>query len=83
MNETVLAGIGQILLVVVALTACHVPLGDYLARVFTSERHLRIERVIYRVCGIDPIAEQSWRGYLRGLLAFSALSVLCLSLIHI
>lgn len=78
MNETVLAGIGQILLVVVALTACHVPLGDYLARVFTSERHLRIERVIYRVCGIDPIAEQSWRGYLRGLLAFSALSVLCL-----
>ena len=78
MNETFIAGIGQIVLVVAALALCHVPLGNYLATTFTSPKHLRIERAVYRLCGVDPDAEQSWRGYLRGLLAFSALSVLSL-----
>ncbi|CAG7844334.1 Potassium-transporting ATPase potassium-binding subunit [Pseudoclavibacter triregionum] len=78
MIDPVLAGILQILLVLAALAACHVPLGDYMARTFSSERHLAPERAIYRVCGIDPDAEQGWRGYLRALLAFSLCSVLLL-----
>ncbi|HVU18414.1 MAG TPA: potassium-transporting ATPase subunit KdpA [Candidatus Didemnitutus sp.] len=30
-----------------------------------------IERVTYRLCGIDPSREQTWRGYAGSLLAFS------------
>ena len=39
-----LAGILQIVLLVAALAACYKPLGDYIARVFTSDKHLRVER---------------------------------------
>ncbi len=38
----------------------------------------RIERPIYRLCGIDPTREQRWTTYAQSLLAFSAVSVLVL-----
>ncbi|MDR2256904.1 MAG: potassium-transporting ATPase subunit KdpA [Arthrobacter sp.] len=63
-------------LVVVLLAAVHVPLGDYMARLYTSPQHLRVERWLYRATGVNPDAEQSWRRYLGGLLAFSALGLL-------
>lgn len=65
-------------LLVVLLAAAHVPLGEYLARVFTDPRHLRVERLVYRAAGVDPDADQRWSVYLRSLLAFSAVSVLVL-----
>jgi potassium-transporting ATPase potassium-binding subunit len=77
-----LAGFLQILLLVAALAACYKPLGDYIARIFTSEKHLRAERGIYRVMGIDPSADQRWGTYARSMLAFSAVSVLLLYLIE-
>jgi potassium-transporting ATPase potassium-binding subunit len=40
--------------VIVVLAAVHVPLGDYLARVFTDPRHSRVERAVYRLIGVDP-----------------------------
>jgi Potassium-transporting ATPase A subunit len=58
------------------VVAADVPLGDYMARVYTSDRHWRIERVFYRACGVDPDAEQRWSTYLKSLLAFSAAGVL-------
>jgi potassium-transporting ATPase potassium-binding subunit len=61
-----------------ALAASYRPVGDYMAWVFTSERHLRAERAIYRVTGVSPDAEQRWSAYLRSLLAFSFVSVLAL-----
>jgi len=73
-----MAGWLQLGLVIVLLLAVHRPLGDYMAWVFTSPRHLRAERVCYRLCRIDPQAEQTWRGYATSLLAFSATSVLLL-----
>ncbi|WP_394160281.1 potassium-transporting ATPase subunit KdpA [Galactobacter valiniphilus] len=63
-------------LVVLILAAVHVPLGDYMARVYSSPKHLRVERWLYRATGVNPDAEQSWRRYLGGLLAFSALGLL-------
>ena len=39
-----LAGILQLVLLVAALAACYKPLGDYIARIFTSEKHLAPER---------------------------------------
>ena len=67
-----------IVLLVLALVAVHVPLGEYMYRVYTSEHDWRIEKVVYRIIGADPKAEQPWYAYARSLLAFSAVSVLFL-----
>jgi K+-transporting ATPase ATPase A chain len=49
-----------------------------MARVLMGKRHLAVERVVYRVSGIDPDADQTWGRYLRAVLAFSAVSVVFL-----
>ncbi|HEU0040862.1 MAG TPA: potassium-transporting ATPase subunit KdpA, partial [Jiangellaceae bacterium] len=54
------AGLLQILVLLVALALIHRPLGDYMARVFTSTRHLGVERAFYRVVRVDPDADQRW-----------------------
>jgi K+-transporting ATPase ATPase A chain len=65
-------------LLVLALVAVHVPLGDYMYRVYTSPRDWRVEKLIYRAIGADPKAQQPWYAYARSVLAFSAISVLFL-----
>ncbi len=70
------AGIIFFVVLAIALAATHRPFGDYMARVFQSEKHLAPERAIYRVARIDPTADQTWGVYLRSVLAFSAVSVL-------
>jgi K+-transporting ATPase ATPase A chain len=77
MSDTT-AGLLQVALLVAALAACYRPLGAYMARVYTSEHDSRIERVLYRIVGVDPKADQRWPVYARSLLAFSAVSVLFL-----
>jgi K+-transporting ATPase ATPase A chain len=76
------AGWLQFALLVVALAACYVPLGNYIARVFTDTKHWRVERGIYKLCGIDPEADMRWSVYVRSILAFSLVSVLFLYLIE-
>jgi potassium-transporting ATPase potassium-binding subunit len=76
--STTTAGIIFLALLIVALAAVHVPLGDYMYRVYSSDKHSRVERVIYRLIGADPKSEQSWGAYARSLLAFSAISILFL-----
>ena len=56
--------ISAFLTVALVLVLLYRPLGDYMAWVFTSERHWRIERAIYRLSGVDPERQQSWRAYL-------------------
>nr|WP_198428180.1 potassium-transporting ATPase subunit KdpA [Nocardia bovistercoris] len=63
---------------VLALALVHVPLGDYMFRVYTGERHTRAERVIYRLVGARPEVEMTWPVYARSVLAFSAVGVLFL-----
>ena len=72
------AAVAQIAIVVAVLAAVHVPLGDYMARALESTRHLRVERWVYRLCGVDPDADQRWGVYARSLLAFSGVGVLVL-----
>jgi K+-transporting ATPase ATPase A chain len=72
----------QVGLLIVALAACYVPLGNYIAKIFTSEKHWRPERRIYKIIGIDPAADQRWSAYLRSVLAFSLVSVLFLYLLE-
>ncbi len=71
-----LAGWLQVGLLVVALAVCYKPLGDFMARIFTTDKHWRVERGVYKVIGIDPDADQKWSTYLRSMLAFSAICVL-------
>jgi K+-transporting ATPase ATPase A chain len=68
----------QAAVLVLALALAHRPLGGYMARTFTSTHHLRVERVMYRLIGVDPDSDQQWTTYLRSVLAFSVLSVLFL-----
>jgi K+-transporting ATPase ATPase A chain len=72
------AGIVFLALLILALVAVHVPFGDYMYRVYSSEKHSRTERVIYRLIGADPKSEQTWGAYARSVLAFSAISILFL-----
>jgi K+-transporting ATPase ATPase A chain len=74
------AGVIFIVSMVLALALTYRPLGDYMARVYTSGKHLRAERGIYRLIGVDPDSEQRWSVYARGVLAFSLVSVLFLYL---
>jgi len=77
-----LAGVLQIVLLVAALAACYKPLGDYMARIFMSPKHLRVESAFYRVMGIDAEADQRWGTYARSMLAFSGVCVLFLYLLE-
>lgn len=79
MNANGWLQIALYLLVVLALTK---PLGLYLYRVL-EERDPPlgkvlgpVERLLYRVCGVDPAKEQDWKAYTLSLLLFSAFGVL-------
>jgi len=77
MSDTT-AGLLQVALLIAALAACYRPLGAYMARTYASEHDTRIERVCYKVMGVDPKADQRWPVYARSMLAFSAVSLLFL-----
>ncbi|MFI1914129.1 potassium-transporting ATPase subunit KdpA [Nocardia sp. NPDC020380] len=68
----------QALFILGVVVILHVPLGDYMARALDGGRDLRVERAIYRVCGIDPDSEQNWRGYLLALASFTVISIAAL-----
>jgi potassium-transporting ATPase potassium-binding subunit len=77
MSDT-FAGLLQVALLIAALAVCYRPLGAYMARAYTSEHDSRVERVLYKVTGVDPKADQRWPVYARSLIAFSAVSMLFL-----
>jgi K+-transporting ATPase ATPase A chain len=73
------------LLVLIGLLAISTPLlGNYMAKVYGGNKapgdrvFLPVERLIYKVCGVDPESEQRWQTYAISLLAFSFASVLVL-----
>ncbi len=72
----------ELVVLVVALAVSIPFFGGYLARVFgggaaPGDRVFGpVERLVYRVVGVDPDREQRWNVYALSLLAFSVLSVL-------
>jgi K+-transporting ATPase ATPase A chain len=72
-----LIGLAQITIVLIAAIMAAIPLGGYLARVLAGERTLLssplipVERVFYRIAGVDPAQEQGWFAYTLAMLAFS------------
>ncbi|HKN80984.1 MAG TPA: potassium-transporting ATPase subunit KdpA, partial [Actinomycetota bacterium] len=63
------------ILLLIALTP---PLGSYMYRVYRREDIGRAEGVVYRLIGVNPTLEQSWRRYATACLSFSLLSMLFL-----
>ncbi|WP_282687175.1 MULTISPECIES: potassium-transporting ATPase subunit KdpA [unclassified Streptomyces] len=76
------AGLLQLTALIAALALAYRPLGDHMARVYSSEKHYAPEKWMYKVIGANPAAEMRWPAYLRGVLAFSAVSVLFLYLLQ-
>jgi len=77
MSDTT-AGLLQAGALIAALALCYKPVGDYMARVLTGERDLKVERGIYRLVGVDSKADQRWSVYAASLVVFSLLSVVLL-----
>ena len=53
------------------------PLGAYMYRVYTREQIGRAEGLVYRLIGVDPRSEQSWRDTRRRACWFSVFSMSC------
>jgi len=58
------------------------PLGSYMYRVFEGDRQPMprlfgaIERLLYKLCGVDPKQQQDWKQYTLAMLVFSAITLL-------
>ena len=78
----------QIFLFFCLVLAVTKPLGGFLYRVYERKSTfldpvLRpIERLIYRVCGVDDTKEMDWKGYGFSMLLFSGVSLLLLYVIE-
>ncbi|NIY64367.1 Potassium-transporting ATPase A chain [Streptomyces malaysiensis] len=72
----------QLLALIGALALAYVPLGNYMAKVYSSDKHWRVEKWIYKGIGANPDTEMRWVSYLRGVLAFSVAGVLFLYLLQ-
>ena len=72
----------QILLYAALIFAVTKPMGNYMYRVFEGERQPlprlfgAIERLLYKLCGVDPQQQQDWKQYTVAMLVFSAITLL-------
>ncbi|MFC5369415.1 potassium-transporting ATPase subunit KdpA [Arcanobacterium bovis] len=73
-----MSGYVPYLVVFAMLAAVYVPLGNYMAYVFTSKEHWRVERVFYRVVGVNAQQSVGWRSYAQSVVAFSIVCVVAL-----
>ena len=72
MNTELVGSITQIVLMIVLAY----PLGMYIAKVYKGEKTwldfmAPVERFIFRLCGIDPNVEMSWKSFLKALLTIN------------
>jgi K+-transporting ATPase ATPase A chain len=67
-----MATIAVYLILLIALTP---PLGAWMYRVYTREEIGRVEGWIYRLIGVDPRTDQSWKRYASCVLWFSVVSM--------
>ncbi len=72
----------QIIFFLVVLLALAKPLGAFMARVYQRERTFLdpvvqpIERLIYRLAGVDPAQEMNWKVYAVAVMVFNILGLL-------
>jgi K+-transporting ATPase ATPase A chain len=79
----------QIIVYFGVLIVCVPLLGGYMAKVFSDERTLLtpilrpVEGFMYRVSGVNPAEEQTWKQYTLALLAFNLLGFLVLFILQL
>jgi K+-transporting ATPase ATPase A chain len=79
-----MTGVLQVAITLLLVFAAAVPLGGYILRVMEGERvalsraGAPVERLFYRLAGVDPTREQSWFLYTMSMLAFSLVGFLSL-----
>lgn len=73
----------------VILVALALPLGHYMAAVFSGQRTIMspvvrpVERAFYSICRIDENEEMSWKTYAAALLLFNGVSLVALFLLQL
>jgi len=78
----------QVAIFLVLLLLITKPLGLYMTHVFAGDRtwltpiFKLVERLFYKLCGINPEEEQQWTGYVISMLIFSVVGMLLLYLIQ-
>src|SRR4051812_39814460 len=86
-SEMAFSGWLTIFLFAAILTALALPLGNYMAKVFSGERVFLSpilggpERLLYRILRADSAREQDWKEYAKSLIVFSLAGWLLLYLI--
>jgi K+-transporting ATPase ATPase A chain len=82
------SGVFQLVLYIVVLLALAKPLGGYMARVYQGqplglERVLGwLERLVYRLSGVQPTEEMSWKTYAVTMLLFNLAGLLVVYLLQ-
>jgi K+-transporting ATPase ATPase A chain len=78
----------QLALYIVVLIALAKPLGTYMARIYEGQPAALnrvgapLERVIYRMCGVDPAHEMHWTEYAVATMVFNILGLLVVYLLQ-
>ncbi|WP_434639657.1 potassium-transporting ATPase subunit KdpA [Thermoanaerobacterium thermosaccharolyticum] len=74
----------QMIIFICLLTAITVPLGSYIAKVFTNQHTFLdfiakpVEKLIYKITCIDDKHEMNWKEYALSLIAFNILGIIVL-----
>jgi len=83
-NDLIMFALFLVILLLLAL-----PLGKYMAKVFTQEKTLfdvvfkPIEKLIYRITGVKEKEEMNWKQYVVGLLIFNFFGMILVYLIQV
>ncbi len=79
----------QILVFLLVLVALAIPLGHYMARVFSGAKSFLdrimkpLESLIYKISGVDEAEEMEWRQYAASLLIFNLFGFLLLFILQL
>ena len=79
----------QIVIFVGLLIGLTPVMGNFMFKVFTGERHLMsiplgwLERLIYKIVGVDTTEETNWKSYAFGLLLFNLIGFLFVFLLQL
>src|SRR5512139_1995861 len=82
------SGVLQIAIYLCVLILLVKPLGSYMARVYQGERTLLhrilepVERLTYRLSGVDPAQEMNWKAYAVAMLIFNLVGLLAVYLLQ-
>jgi K+-transporting ATPase ATPase A chain len=78
----------QVTIFLFVLTAIAVPFGEYMAKVFASERTflspilIPVENFLYRTFGIDPHEDMDWKTFTVNLLLFNLVGLVAIFLLQ-